>query len=161
MVATILRIAGRPDMADDPRWADRAFRNEHAEEFDDALESWTKQHDKFEAMRILGEAGIPAGACLNAEDLHTNPQLLERETVVDMEHPVRGTVRLIGNPIKLSDSPTVEQPSPLLGQHSEEIYADLLGYDAAKVANLRRVGGRLRALPPSEGELPAGTCASS
>ena len=140
LVATILRIAGRPDMAEDPRWADRAFRNEHAEEFDDALESWTKQHDKFEAMRILGEAGIPAGACLNAEDLHTSPQLLERETVVDMEHPVRGTVRLIGNPIKLSDSPTVEQPSPLLGQHSEEIYADILGYDAAKVADLRAAG---------------------
>ena len=140
MVATILRIAGRPDMADDPRWADRDFRNEHAGEFDAALESWTKQRDKFEAMRILGEAGIPAGACLNAEDLHTNPHLLERETIVDMEHPVRGTVRLIGNPIKLSDSPTVEQPSPLLGQHSEEVFADILGYDAAKVAGLREAG---------------------
>lgn len=140
MVATTLRIAGREDMAKDPRWGNRAYRNANAEEFDQAIESWTKKRDKYQAMRELGEAGVPAGACLNAEDLHADPHLIERNTVVDMEHPVRGTVRMIGNPVKLSASPTEEKPSPLLGEHTLEIYNEILGYDSARVADLREAG---------------------
>ena len=75
-----------------PRWADRDFRNEHAEEFDAALESWTKQRDKFEAMRILGEAGIPPAPASTPRTSTPTPTCSNGRTIVDMEHPVRGTV---------------------------------------------------------------------
>ncbi|MEE9286080.1 MAG: CoA transferase, partial [Dehalococcoidia bacterium] len=80
------------------------------------------------------------GACLNAEDLHQDPHLIEREMVVVMDHPVRGPVTLLGCPVKLSESPVRVLPSPLLGQHAADVYQELLGYDEERLARLREQG---------------------
>ena len=140
MTATLFRAIGREDMAQNARWAERRYRAEHYEEMDAALEEWTMRHTKYEAMHLLGAAGVPAGACLNAEDLHTDPHLIEREMVVEMKHPVRGPVTLLGCPVKLSDSPVKVTSSPLLGEHAADVYRDLLGYDEARIAGLRDRG---------------------
>ncbi|MEE9284501.1 MAG: CoA transferase [Dehalococcoidia bacterium] len=140
MVSALFRAVGREDMAQDARWSDRRYRAEHAEEMDAALEAWTVQHTKMEAMHLLGKAGVPAGACLNAEDLHQDPHLIEREMVVVMDHPVRGPVTLLGCPVKLSESPVRVSPSPLLGQHAADVYQELLGYDEERLARLREQG---------------------
>ena len=140
MVSSLFRAIGREDLADDPRWSDRAFRHQHAAEFDGALEAWTMQHTKQEAMRILGEAGVPAGACLNATDLHQDPHLIHRKMVVEMDHPARGKVAMLGCPIKLSDSPVDMEPSPLLGQHTSDLFVEWLGYSDARLAELRQEG---------------------
>jgi formyl-CoA transferase len=139
-IYTLFRVIGREDMAADKRWTDRVFRAQHAKEFDAALEAWTKRHTKHEAMRLLGEAGIPAGACLNADDLYHDPHLIEREMVVEVAHPQQGKVKLLGCPVKLSGSPVSVLPAPLLGQHTEQVLSELLQYAKADVDSLRNEG---------------------
>ena len=137
MAEPLFRTIGREDMAEDPRWSDRAYVDEHADEINDAIEAFTMQHTKYDAMNILGKAGVPAGACLNAHDMHHDPQLIERGMIVEYSHPVRGKVRLLGNPVKLSHSPMNPIPAPLLGQHTEEVFREVLGYTDAQLASLK------------------------
>ena len=103
-------------------------------------------------MKILGEAGVPCGACLDTGEVLTDPHLLARDMIVEVEHPVRGRYVTVGNPIKLSASPTTIGPSPLLGQHRDEILAEL-GYTEARHPRARRRRRDLALLPlPREGE---------
>ena len=109
----------------------------HADVFDAAVEGWAKGRTKYEAMRVLGEAGVPAGACLNAEDLHSDPHLIEREMVVELDHPKRGKVRLLGCPVKLTGSPVDFESAPLLGANNDQVYRELLGFADEELAELR------------------------
>lgn len=137
MMQTLLRIIGREDLIDDPRFKDQAALPAFAEEVNGIVEAWTTQHTKLEAMKILGEAGVPASACMNADDIYNDPHLLEREMIVTVNHPERGEFTMPGCPIKLSDSPVTVTPAPLLGQHSDEVLGELLDFDKAKLASLR------------------------
>jgi formyl-CoA transferase len=90
-------------------------------------------------MEILAGAGVPCGACLDTGEVLTDPHLLARDMIVEVEHPVRGRFVTVGNPIKLSASPTTITPSPLLGEHREEILAEL-GYSADEIDDLAKDG---------------------
>jgi formyl-CoA transferase len=90
-------------------------------------------------MKILGAAGVPCGACLDTGEVLTDPHLLARDMIVEVDHPVRGRFLTVGNPIKLSASPTTITPSPLLGQHRAEILAEL-GYTEAQITALANDG---------------------
>jgi formyl-CoA transferase len=90
-------------------------------------------------MKILGEAGVPAGAVLDTGEVLTDPHLRQRDMIVEVKHPVRGPYLTVGNPIKLSASPTEIGPAPLLGQHREEILSEL-GYDGAAIQTLAKDG---------------------
>ena len=136
-ILRLFRTIGRDDWAADPRWREREWRNARAAEVDEAIEAWTSGRDKYEAMHALAGAGLPAGACLNAEDLHRDPHLAERGMVVEYDHPARGRVRLLGCPLKLSASPVEPARAPLLGEHTDDVYRDLLGLDEAELADLR------------------------
>ena len=136
-ILRLFRAIGREDLAEDPRWLDRAYRNSRAAEVDEAVEAWTLRRDKYEAMHVLAGAGLPAGACLNAEDLHRDPQLVERGMVVEYDHPARGPVRLLGCPLQLSGSPVEPVRPPLLGEHSGDVYRELLGLSDAELEKLR------------------------
>ncbi|MFQ5933126.1 MAG: CoA transferase, partial [Dehalococcoidia bacterium] len=92
---------------------------------------------KHEVMKLIGGAGIPCGACLNAEDIHNDPHLLEREMIVEIDHPQRGRFSLPGSPIKLAHSPTKLTTSPLLGQHTEEVLDELLGINGDEISKLK------------------------
>ena len=83
---------------------------------------------------------MTAGALMNAEDIHSDPHLLEREMIVTIDHPQRGEFTFPGNPIKLSDSPTHVEPSPLLGQHTEQVLSEVLGYDGDRIGRLKETG---------------------
>ena len=87
-------------------------RWQHRAEVDALVEAWTTKRAKHEVMKILAGAGVPCGACLDTGEVLTDPHLLARDMIVEVEHPVRGRYLTVGNPIKLSASPTTITPSP-------------------------------------------------
>ena len=91
---------------------------------------------KFEAMDILNKHDIPCGPILSMKEIAEEPSLRKTGTVVEVDHPKRGKYLSVGNPIKMSDSPTEVKRSPLLGEHTDEVLAEL-GYTKEKVAALR------------------------
>jgi formyl-CoA transferase len=94
---------------------------------------------KFEAMDILNQYDIPCGPILSMKEIAADPSLRETGTIVEVDHPTRGKYLTVGNPIKMSDSPTEVTRSPLLGEHTEEVLMQL-GYTAGDVEALRAEG---------------------
>jgi formyl-CoA transferase len=135
----LLRAIGREDLVGDPRYETPAARWEHRDEVNRLVEAWTAERPKHDVMKILGGAGVPCGACLDTGEVLTDPHLLARDMIVEVEHPVRGRYVTVGNPIKLSASPTTITPSPLLGQHKAEILAEL-GYTDEQIRALEKDG---------------------
>src|SRR5436309_9173915 len=97
MWRTLTRILGRPELGDDPRFAELQKRAGHAAEIDPLIEAWTEKRTKHEAMEILAGAGIPCGAVLDSGEVLSDPGLVERGMVVSLEHPMRGRFAMPGN----------------------------------------------------------------
>jgi formyl-CoA transferase len=136
----LLEVIGRQELADDPRLATPGLRAEATEVVNAAIEGWTVNQTKHEAMRILGGSGVPCGAVLDTMELSSDPSLRERGVFVEVEHPVRGKLVMPGWPVRLSDSHVPVEASPLLGAHTASVFADWLGLEAAEVADLRAAG---------------------
>jgi len=133
----ICRVIGREQWIADPDFATADARLPRLNEVFAAVEAWTATKTKFEAMNLLNEHDIPCGPILSMQELAHEPSLRKTGTVVEVEHPTRGKYLTVGNPIKLSDSPTEVRRSPLLGEHTEEVLAEL-GYLPEEVSALRR-----------------------
>ncbi len=140
MWKTLTTIVGRPELGDDPRYADRRDRVQFMDEIDAMIEAWTEKRTKHEALETLAGAGVPAGAVLDSAEVLADKHLRQRGFIVDLEHPRRGTYPMPTNPVRLSDSPTEVTRAPLLGEHNAAVYGALLGYDAAALETLRRDG---------------------
>ena len=100
------------------------------------VETWTKTMTKFEAMEAMNKYDIPCGPILSMKEIADEPSLRASGTIVEVDHPARGKYLTVGNPIKLSDSPTDVERSPLLGEHTEQVL-EQLGYNADHIAMLR------------------------
>ena len=107
----------------------------------DEIEKWTKTKTKFEVMEILNPLNVPCGPILSMKELAEDESLRATGTVVEVDHPERGTYLTVGNPIKLSDSPSDVGRSPLLGEHTDEVLSEMLGLSAEKIAQLKESGG--------------------
>ena len=136
MWEALVNAIGRPDLLDDPRLDDPEQAVQATTEINRVIDDWTRQRDKFEVMKILGEKGIPCSACFNAVDLYADEHLREREMIVSVEHPDRGQFTLPGCPVKLSDSPVDFRAAPLLGQHNAEVFAEFFDADAGALEEL-------------------------
>ena len=136
----ICDVIGEPEWKTHPDYAKPVARLPRLNQIFERIEQWTMRHDKFEAMEILNKYDIPCGPILSMKELAEEPSLRATGTVVEVEHPVRGTYLTVGNPIKLSASPTEVVRSPLLGEHTEEILRDVLGFGDNQVDLIRQSG---------------------
>jgi formyl-CoA transferase len=91
-------------------------------------------------MRVLGEAGVPCGACQDTGEVLADPHLKAREMILDIDYPTRGTYKTVGCPIKLSDSPPEVTRPPLLSEHTEALLGELCGIDPQECRQLREDG---------------------
>jgi formyl-CoA transferase len=132
----ICKVIGHEDWLADPQYATPKARLPHLSEIFDQIEEWTKTKTKFEAMDILNQHDIPCGPILSMKEIAEEPSLRKTGTVVEVDHPTRGTYLTVGNPIKMSDSPSDVKRSPLLGEHTDEVLAEL-GFGVEQIAALR------------------------
>ena len=138
--AHLMRVIGREELIDDPEWSTPQKRLPKLDQCFAMIEEWTKTKTKFEVMETLNPLNVPCGPILSIEELINEEALVKTGTVVEVDHPERGKYRTVGNPIKLSNSPTEVKRSPLLGEHTEEILTDVLGYGAEEIESLREAG---------------------
>ena len=138
--APLMRTIGREDLIEDPEWATPAARLPKLEQCFALVEKWTRTRTKFEVMDILNPLNVPCGPILSMKELAEEPALRATGTVVEVDHPVRGSYLTVGNPIKLSDSPTEVVPSPLLGEHTDEILKSVVGWSDEQIAAARDCG---------------------
>ncbi len=132
----VCKVIGEESWITDEAYATPAARLLHLKPIFARIEQWTMTKTKFEAMDILNEYDIPCGPILSMKEIAADESLRETGTIVEVDHPVRGKYLTVGNPIKMSDSPTVVKRSPLLGEHTEEVLRQL-GYGADDLETLR------------------------
>jgi formyl-CoA transferase len=115
-------VLGRSDLADDPRFATNDDRMANVAALAQALEAALASRGTDDWVAALVEAGVPCGPIHDYAEVFADPHTRAREMEVAIEHPVEGTIRALGIPVKLSDTPgAIRRPAPLLGQHSEEV----------------------------------------
>src|SRR5271156_943623 len=136
----ICKVIGKEEWITDPNYATPDARLPRLKEVFDTIEKWTVTKTKFEAMTLLNEHDIPCGPILSMEELANEPSLRATGTVVEVDHPTRGKYLSVGNPIKMSDSPTEVKRSPLLGEHTDEILRQVLGFSDHQVAEIHDSG---------------------
>jgi len=125
MWPALLEVMGQPELAADPRFKTPDARWENREALNAIVEAWTRQRGKHEVMKLLGDAGVPCGACLDTGEVLADPHLRAREMIVDIDYPTRGVYQTVGCPIKLSDSPAEISRPPLLGEHTDAVLSAL------------------------------------
>ena len=131
---------GRPDLRDDPRFATAPERVRHRDVLVPIVVEITAGRTVAEWMDVLGAAGVPCGRIRNVAEVCTNPQLTARGKVVEHPHPTAGRVRMIGQPIELSETPgRIDRAPPLLGEHTDEVLR-AAGYTDEEIRAFRAAG---------------------
>ena len=131
------RACGLDGLADDPRFATNELRVRHRADLISAIASVVKTRPRAEWVARLREAGVPAGPVNTVDEVFQDPQVAHLGMAQDVPHPTLGSVRLTGIPAALSDTPaTIRRHPPLLGEHTEEVLEDILGYDAEQIGQL-------------------------
>ena len=129
----LAKTIGHQDWLEDPEWSTPEARLPKLDKVFEEIEKWTKTKTKFEVMDILNPLNVPCGPILSMKELAEETSLRATGTIVEVDHPERGKYLTVGNPIKLSDSPTDVQRSPLLGEHTDEVLTEI-GLSGAEIA---------------------------
>ncbi|MET8150646.1 CaiB/BaiF CoA transferase family protein [Actinoplanes sp. NPDC049668] len=134
-------LMGRPELADDPRYATHGARGEHQAELDGLVAEWTSGLPAAKLLELLHSGGVPAGGIYTAADILADPHVRAREAVVTVEHPTLGPVPMQNVAPRLSATPgAVNWAGPALGASNDYVYGDLLGLPAEERARLRSAG---------------------
>jgi formyl-CoA transferase len=137
---SICDLIGKPEWKEDPGYAKPNARLDKIKAIFATIEEWTMTKDKFEVMGLCNPLNIPCGPILSMKELAEEPALRKTGTVVEVDHPERGKYLTVGNPIKLSDSPSDVARSPLLGEHTDEILKQVVGLTDEDIASAREAG---------------------
>jgi crotonobetainyl-CoA:carnitine CoA-transferase CaiB-like acyl-CoA transferase len=136
--ARFCEVAGRPELASDPRFAKNQDRVRNRQVLVPMLEAIMKTRAKPQWLGALEAAKVPCGAINNLAEVFADPQVIERAMVTTWEHPLQDGLRLVSSPMKLSATPVrSERPPPLLGQHTDEVLRELLDLPQERLAQLR------------------------
>lgn len=133
----LMKIIDRTDLIGDPMFDSPEARWANRQAVDKVISEWTVKHDKFTVMKMLGEAGVPAGAVVTTTDLTEDPYLNRRGAFVEVDHPVRGRMRMPGWPVKMAETYVKSTPAPLLGADNEAVYGEVLGLSPEQIKALR------------------------
>jgi formyl-CoA transferase len=136
----LAKVIGHEDWLEDPEFNTPEARLPKLDHVFAEIEKWTMTMTKMEVMDTLNSVNVPCGPILSMKELADEPSLRKTGTVVEVDHPTRGKYLTVGNPIKLSDSPSDIRRSPLLGEHTEEVLRELLGLGDEEVAAARQQG---------------------
>jgi formyl-CoA transferase len=136
----LLTVMGREDLIGDQRYLTPGDRVEREEEVDEIISAWTSQQTKYDAMRLIGDAGIPAGAVLDTDELNNDVTFEERGVMQTMAHPVHEPFKMPAWPVRVDGKATRLKASPVLGEHTEQVIGDWLGLNEAAVDELRTEG---------------------
>jgi len=131
----ITKAIGKPEWATDPAYMTAEARQDKIFDIFATIEEWLKDKTKYEAVDILRKFDIPCAPVLSMKELANSPDLRKSGSIVEVDHKVRGKYLTIGSPIKFSDLEIEVGPSPLLGEHTNEVLTDL-GYSADDIAKL-------------------------
>jgi len=134
------KLAQVEHLTDDPRYATNPKRVENRKELVSFLQEVFLQKTSDEWLSLLAGAEIPSGPINTIDRVLADPQVLAREMLVEMEHPSVGKFKVVGSPMKFSETPVqYHLPPPLLGEQTEEILREILGYDNTRIARLKEV----------------------
>lgn len=136
------KVIGKDELADIEKFRNVPDRVERHEELKVIVEEWTRSHTVNDVVERLLNAGVPAAPIYNVAQVAADPHIAEdREMFIEQDHPRAGKVKLTGSPLKLSETPVnLNGPAPILGQHNEEVYKQILGLDAQRLEALESEG---------------------
>jgi formyl-CoA transferase len=132
----LLGVLGREELIGDPRFETPAARQAHEAEVNALVTDWTRKHDKHEAMKIIGAAGIPAGAVLDTKELSEEPTFRKRGILQVMDHPTVKDYTMPAWPIRHNGAPPAVKAAPLLGEHTAQVLESWLGLDEREIDGL-------------------------
>jgi len=133
------KIIGSNELDTDPRFKNDRGRGENATDIDKTVSEWVARRTVDEVVNILHEAGVPCEPVNSMYQLPDDPQIKARDMIVYTDHPDLGRIPIPGTPLKLSLTPgRIGATAPKLGEHNEEIYGKLLGFDQEKLSQLRQ-----------------------
>ncbi len=139
--AKFCEVAGHPEWAKNPRYAQNADRVRHRAELVPLLEAVMKTRNKATWLSALEAAKVPCGAINTLGEVFADPQVHARGMVTTWEHPIQAGLKLVSSPIKMSQTPVRQDlPPPMLGQHTGEVLSEVLGWSPAQQATLRSKG---------------------
>lgn len=132
---------GRPELADDERYATHTARGAHQKELDDQISEWTSTFDSDTLLGLMEQHGVPAGGIYRAPEMLEDPHFKAREAIIRVPHREFGTIAMQNVAPRLSETPgSVRHCGPDLGEHTDEILKEYLAYDAARIDALREGG---------------------
>ncbi len=156
----LLKLVGREDLIGDPRYEEPDTRKARYKETEEIVEAWTTQHTTAEVIEKFKEYRLAVGPVRTIDQAYENPHNVERGIFHEIEHPIAGKFNITNVPIKFSETPPrIKTPSPILGQHNEQILHDLLGYDEKQIADFTSRGILYQQETRKEKELPSVACA--
>jgi formyl-CoA transferase len=136
----LLKVMGREELIGDTRYQAPADRVAREPEVDAIIAAWTQTHTKHEAMRAIGDAGIPAGAVLDTMELQNDRSFEDRGIMQVMRHPLHRDFKMPGWPVRIDGKPPALTSSPVLGEHTDAVLGGWLELNAQAIETLRTEG---------------------